>query len=140
MFQRFKKLQWLVIMPAIAFICQGCDRCRSDELPVIQIVMQFQEQGRYILRGDLVEDRLIISTDLLQLPIALNADTTVYEFYKLNGQMWRLALAYDRRTDFESRGCGFFMQFQNVRVLSESTFSNVRLVVNPWEWNVTVTE
>ena len=140
MLKRFKRLQWLVIIPAIAFICQGCDRCRSDELPVISIVMQFQEQDTYILRGDLVEDRRIISTDVLQLPIALNADTIVYVFSKPNGQEWRLALAYERRADFESRGCGFFMNFRNVRVLPESTFSNVQLAVNPLAWNVTVTE
>ncbi|AHM62592.1 hypothetical protein D770_21725 [Flammeovirgaceae bacterium 311] len=140
MVRKFKRLQWLVILPVIAFLCQGCERCRSEELPMLNVRMQFQEEGRYILRSDLLETRLILSNEVLQLPFSLTADTTVYDFLKMDGQVWRLAIAYNRRTGFEDTGCGFFLEFINARVLPETTFSSVQLQPGPIEWFVTVTQ
>lgn len=85
-------------------------------------------------------DQNVRSDEVLLLPLALNADTTVYEFVDGQGQEWRLALAYDKILNFESSRCGFFLEFQNVRVLPESTFSEVRINANGIQWNVWLTE
>lgn len=79
-------MQWLVFLPAVAFLCQACNDCRSDALPMLNVVMQFQQEGEYILRSDLVETRTIRSDEVLLLPLALNADTTVYDFVEGQGQ------------------------------------------------------
>ncbi|WP_224995191.1 hypothetical protein [Cesiribacter sp. SM1] len=140
MLQEIKKLQWLVLLPVIAFLCNSCDPCRSEELPLLQVVMQFQQERSYVLRSDLLEGRRIWSNEILQLPFALNSDTTVYEFLDMRGKIWRLALTYDRISDFEDTGCGFFMELRNVRVLPESTFSDVQIQDNSSSWTVIVTE
>jgi hypothetical protein len=140
MVQKIKRLQWLVLLPAIAFLCNSCDRCRSEELPLLRVRMWFQEEGTYVLRSNLLETRRIMSNEILELPFSLNSDTTVYDFLDMQGQVWRLALTYNRISDFEDTGCGFFMNYRNVRVLPESTFSNVQIFDNSPEWSVTVTE
>lgn len=136
----FKKLQWLVLLPAIAFICQSCRNCRSDELPVLRLTIQFQEDDLYTLSSNLVETRQILNNETLQLPLALHSDTTIYDVFNRSGQRWRLAIAYDRTTDFEDTRCGFFLDFRNVRVLPEPALSNIAFEDNRSMWNVWLIE
>ncbi len=138
--QRLKNLQWLVLLPAIVILWQGCRECRSDDVPVLQLRVQMQNDGMYILRSDLQEPQPFFNNETLQLPLALNADTTVYEIFSREGRMWQLALAYNRRAGFEDRRCGFFLDMVNPRVLPQTSFSNVQVEDNDIVWNVTVTE
>lgn len=135
-----RRYTWGIPILALVFLVSACERCKSDELTVLEVEMLFQGDGPYVLESDLLESRVIDANERLTLPISLASDTTIYDFIKADGRRMRLALAYERVPEFENTKCGFFLNFRDPKVLPESEFVDVQLRIQDDLWFIRLQE